>query len=146
MTDINKEEVLDLFLKFLEIEYKQISLVSRSMFKGIQGAQYRLLSYLNTIPMESMTNLGKTMYISKQYMTTLVDSLIKEGYVEREFDHKDRRVVCVKITKAGRENLYEIREQIKRNLSDRIEKLPNSDLELLYVSIQNIIIISNKFE
>jgi DNA-binding MarR family transcriptional regulator len=146
MADRNIEEVLDLFVEFLDIEYKSFSKTSRSMFKGILGAQYRLLSYLDTVPMESMTNLGKIMYLSKQYMTTLVDSMIKEGYVEREPDPDDRRIIYVAITQIGQKKLFECKNYIKENLFTRIEKLPQSDIEIMSVSLKNLITISKKIE
>ena len=145
MADISREEVSEIFIEILEIGYEQFSQVSRPVITGMQGAQYRLLFYLNKIPMESMTNLGRTMHISKQHMTTLVDSLIKEGYVERQADPHDRRVICVKITEDGRNKLREIRQQLKENIISRIERLQPSDLELLYVAVQNLISISKKY-
>ena len=145
MTDIDTKEVSNNFIELFDIGYKFFSHSARPKLSGIHGAQYRLLAILYNIPEETMTNLGKTMSISKQNMTNLVDSLIKEEFVERLPDPQDRRVIYVKITEAGRKNLREIRKEMRANIQSQIENLEPSDLELLSVSIQNLLTIRNKY-
>jgi len=145
MTDIQRDEVAEIFTELLENGYEQFTQASRPVVTGIQGAQYRLLFHLNKIPMDTMTNMGKVMYISKQHMTTLVDSLIREECVERLPDPDDRRIVCVRITDTGRKKLGNIRIQIKKNISDQIEKIQPEDFKVLYDSACNFITISNKY-
>ena len=57
---------------------------SEHSMTGANAAQYRLLGRLMKEGMLSMSVLGNRLYISRPYMTNLVDALIKEGYVRRE--------------------------------------------------------------
>lgn len=85
-----------------------------------------------------MSDIGRHMGISKPYMTALVDRLISEGLVERVQDPLDRRVVEIRITEAGRNDLKEftkrVREMIVRNLSS----LDSDDISSLLESMTNI--------
>lgn len=144
MADINKKEVSLGFANLLEFGFKIIN-YSGIKVNGVHGAQFRLLTCLNEIPMEKMTTLGKELYISKQSMTNLVDSLIREGYVERQFNPDDRRIIYVKITEDGRKHLLELREQLNECFEEKLEELEPSDLELMAISIQNLVNIGKKY-
>lgn len=146
MTDKKRERVSHQLIELVEIGYDQFTQNARPVISGIQEAQYRLLFYLCKIPMESMTNLGKMMYISKPYMTVLVDLLIKEGYVERHPDPDDRRVINIKISKAGRDKLNDIRNLIKENIINQIENIEDSDLDSLGSSAEILISICKKYQ
>jgi DNA-binding MarR family transcriptional regulator len=145
MADIDIKEVSQHFTELLEVGYKIISHPIRPKLTGIHGAQYRLLSLLSKTSRDTMTTLGKTLYISKQNMTNLVESLIREGFVERQSDPDDRRVVYVKITPAGQTHLDEMRDQLREYIQGRIEALDPAELELVSSSIANLLSISRKY-
>lgn len=98
---------------------------------GVQTAQYRLLGLLKKEGTLSMTALGSRLYISKPYMTSLVDSLIKEGYVERLPDTKDRRVIKISITRTGIEHLHEAHRLFKDGIMKLLADLDEDDLNNL---------------
>ena len=53
------------------------------------------------------TELARRMFRSKHSITNIIDSLEKEGYVERHRDSEDRRIVNIKITKEGLNHVKE---------------------------------------
>jgi DNA-binding MarR family transcriptional regulator len=144
MSTQNHEMVAEKLIELLEIGIDQFTRNTRPFLSGIQEAQYRLLYYLCQFPMESMTNLGKMMYISKPYMTVLVDSLIKDGYVQRLSDPHDRRIINIAITDAGREKLREIRVLMAENLRNQIQRIKQSDLDVLESAATQIIEVYKK--
>ena len=146
MNDYTRDKISQQLIELVELGYDQFTQTARPILSGIQEAQYRLLFYLCKTPMESMTNLGKMMYISKPYMTVLVDILIKDGYVERHPDPNDRRVINVKITDAGRNKLNDIRVLIKENIMIQINSMETSDLKALADSAETIIDICKKYQ
>ena len=100
MTDELKDRIAVLMLSILPFYHKKI-FRSGHCATGMQAAQY-------TGPLDPgregilpMSELGKHLYISKPYMSTLVDQLIRDGYVERIPDTRDRRVININITPAG---------------------------------------------
>ncbi|NLW76596.1 MAG: MarR family transcriptional regulator [Methanomicrobiales archaeon] len=145
MSTQNHEMVAEKLIELLEIGIDQFTRNTRPFLSGIQEAQYRLLYYLCQFPMESMTNLGKMMYISKPYMTVLVDSLIKDGYVQRLSDPHDRRIINIAITDAGREKLRDIRVLMAENLRNQIQRIKQSDLDVLESAATQIIEVYKKY-
>ncbi|MFH0966953.1 MAG: MarR family transcriptional regulator [Methanobacteriota archaeon] len=111
---------------------------------GVQAAQYRLLGMLMKEGSLSMSALGTRLYISKPYMTSLVDALIKEGLVERQSDLKDRRVINITITVKGMDQLEHAKCLYKGNVKHVISGLGTQDLETLCTSAEKVSSILSK--
>ena len=62
----------------------------------------RLLSFVQSGSMP-MTRLGSLLQVHPTSVTSAVDRLVKQGYVERLRREHDRRVVLASITRGGRE-------------------------------------------
>lgn len=62
----------------------------------------RLLSFVQSGSM-SMTRLGSLLQVHPTSVTSAVDRLVRQGYVERLRREEDRRVVLASLTPAGRE-------------------------------------------
>jgi DNA-binding MarR family transcriptional regulator len=104
----------------------------------MQAAQYRVLWILMREGILPMSELGKHLYISKPYITTLVDQLIKEGYVERNPDTRDRRVINISITPAGRKHLQQAGVEYKADIKDILSDLDDDDLGELCQSLEKL--------
>ena len=61
----------------------------------------RLLSFSREASMP-MTRLGSLLQVHPTSVTSAVDRLVRQGYVERERHDLDRRVVLARLTPAGR--------------------------------------------
>jgi len=137
VTDELKDRIAVLMLSILPFYHKKI-FRSGHCATGVQAAQYRVLWVLVREGILPMSELGKQLYISKPYMSTLVDQLIRDGYVERIPDTRDRRVININITPAGSKHLQragvEYRSDIKTLLSD----LNDNDLEDLCQSLEKM--------
>jgi DNA-binding MarR family transcriptional regulator len=106
VTDIIKERIAENLMALLPFYHKKIFGPTGQGITGMQAAQYRTLGVLmrGGTPL-SMSELGKRQYISKPYMTVLVDQLIQDGYVQRIPDTVDRRVINIAITAEGKRHL-----------------------------------------
>ncbi len=113
---------------------------------GVQAAQYRLLGLLMKEGSLSMSALGTRLYISKPYMTSLVDALIKDGLVERQSDLKDRRVINITITKKGMEQLESAKSLYNNHVKHIISGLSPEDLETLCISAEKVTSILSKID
>jgi len=90
----------DTLLRYIEITMKQDSVISR-----LQGsALYFLLIEGGA---STPSRLARTMLRSKHSVTKILDSLEKQGMIERSFDNRDRRVTSIKLTTRGLEHLKE---------------------------------------
>jgi DNA-binding MarR family transcriptional regulator len=62
-------------------------------------------------------------------MTGLIDRLEKQGFVTRERDGDDRRLVKVKLTDAGRAVLVVVEDHVTERLTEVLSVLPPEDRE-----------------
>jgi DNA-binding MarR family transcriptional regulator len=111
---------------------------------GIQAAQYRVLGVLMKAGTLPMSEIGRRLYISKPYMTALIDTLIKEGLVERQPDLADRRVINISITEQGKKHLKQSITLYKNDLKDLLSTLNDDDLEGLCSSLESLKAILGK--
>ncbi|PKL59569.1 MAG: hypothetical protein CVV33_07150 [Methanomicrobiales archaeon HGW-Methanomicrobiales-4] len=143
MDDITLDRTAGHLLALLFFYHKQL-FKQECGITGVQAAQYRLLGMLMKEGSLSMSALGTRLYISKPYMTSLVDGLIKDGLVERQSDLKDRRVINITITAKGRDQLEHAKCLYKRNVKQIISGLGSQDMEALCTSAEKVSSILSK--
>jgi DNA-binding MarR family transcriptional regulator len=139
VTDHIKERIAESFIALLPFYHKKIFGPGGQGKTGMQAAQYRTLGVLmrGGTPL-SMSELGKRLYISKPYMTVLVDQLIQDRYVERIPDTSDRRVINIAITAEGRRHLKRAASRYKENVKNILSDLNRQDLEDLCQSLEKL--------
>ena len=91
-----------------------------------------------------MSEIGRRLYISKPYMTALIDTLIKDGLVERQPDLADRRVINISITEQGKKHLKQLITLYKNDLNNLLSALNERDLEELCSSLESLRAILGK--
>jgi DNA-binding MarR family transcriptional regulator len=139
-----EERALDCLMGIMEFYHKTLFMAERKEITGIQEAKLRLLIWLCTEPMLSMSTLGRLLYTSKSHITTLVDALINEGLVKRHYDPNDRRVINISITQEGIEKLEMAKFQIRSHIQKVISNLHENDLKVLHASGEKFIEIISK--
>jgi DNA-binding MarR family transcriptional regulator len=139
MTDSIKEKVAENLIALLPFYHKKIFGPGGQGITGMQAAQYRILGVLmkEGTPL-SMSELGKRQYISKPYMTILVDQLILDGYVQRIPDTGDRRVINIAITAEGKRHLKHAASRSKETIKNMLAELDHQDLEDLCQSLEKL--------
>jgi DNA-binding MarR family transcriptional regulator len=92
----------------------------------------------------TMTELSNEILIPKQQMTPLIDKLVSEGFVQREYDAIDRRIIRISITPLGLDILVKIKEKALAVLETKLKKLDQNDLLCLNKALTDICKIINK--
>jgi DNA-binding MarR family transcriptional regulator len=105
---------------------------------GMQIAGYRVLGVLLRHGPLPISEVGKRLYISKPYMTRLVNDLIAEDLVERLPDTSDRRVINLRITSKGRERIKEIGDLFRDDIEVLLSDLSDDDIRDLDESLKNL--------
>jgi DNA-binding MarR family transcriptional regulator len=141
-----KEKALDFLMDMLDFYHEKLLKVENAGIVGIREAQFRLLLHLYANKTLSMSSLGKLLYISKPYMTSLVDSLTKEELVERHPDLYDRRVINISLTSKGQERIELLRIQLREQMKTVISNLQESDLKTLCSSGEKLIGVVSKIQ
>jgi DNA-binding MarR family transcriptional regulator len=132
-----RDRIADNLLALLPFYHKKIFRPEHGI-TGMQAARYRLLGVLmreGTLP---MSELGKRLYISKPYMTTLVNQLIGEGHVERIPDTRDRRVINIAITPSGGRHLKQAGALYKDDVKNLLGNLNTEELDELCQSLEKL--------
>lgn len=63
--------------------------------------QLAIMTILEREKEANMTDLAKAMEVTTSAMTGVVDRLVRDGYVSRSHDTKDRRIIHIKLTAKG---------------------------------------------
>ena len=101
---------------------------------NVTEAQFMAMLFLRRTPNCTMTDLKAWMGLHMSTITGITDRMVREGFVDRFRDEKDRRLVKVKLTKKGSvivSKLWKIRrERIEKFLSFLSESDQISLIEL----------------
>jgi len=94
-------------------------------------SQIYLLRLLDRRGALNMSELANSLGISMSGCTALVDRAAAEGWVERQRNPNDRRVVLVGVSPAGEQTLTQIREVRARILAKYLTRLEPMEIEVL---------------
>jgi DNA-binding MarR family transcriptional regulator len=131
-------------LALLPFYHKRVFRPNEHGITGMKAAQYRTLGILMKSGILPMSELGKRQYISKPYMTVLVDQLIIDGYAERIPDARDRRVINIAITQKGKKHLKQAFSIYKEDVKQLLSSLGPEDLDELLRSLETLSCILSK--
>ena len=119
-------------------------LLSKSLTRSIRsktnlnpGSLY-ILGMLDKYEILSMSEIGCKLSIPKPHVTAQVDKLIAEEMVERLFDPNDRRIVNIRMTEKGKEDFIVIKQEVTKDMRERIQKLDEFKLATLSESTQHV--------
>lgn len=83
---------------------------------GTPLSHVQVLAMLQDVGTMSVSEISRRLGIAKPNITPLVDRLFEAGYVDRQHDENDRRVVNIVLLPAGMEKLSAIRATISRQI------------------------------
>lgn len=86
----------------------------------------------------TMTDLAVAASIAKPNLTTIIDRLISEGFVERSNDINDRRIVNISLTQHGSDFLRAQKEDLKKFIGKRFDVCDEQDLLKLERALEDI--------
>jgi len=98
---------------------------------GMTAAQGFFLEKLELEGPQKVSQIAEALCYTSGAITALTDKLIASGYVERERNEEDRRVVYLTITEEGRKMLGSIRSRRKANVEKYFGDLPDEDIDHL---------------
>ncbi len=134
------------FLNFIyTIESMSAHLSHQTSAQGLTRAGLNVLTILRSSEGKGCQHnqISRLLLVSRANVTGLVNSLIKQGWVERVYDAKDRRVCIARITKKGESLLdaflpdyHAVIASIFAGLSLEDKKTFNRLLEKLRTAIQ----------
>ena len=106
---------------------------------GTPLSHVQVLAMLQDAGTMSVSEISRRLGIAKPNITPLVVRLFESGYVDRQHDENDRRVVNIVLLPAGSEKLAAIRATIGRQIQVQAESLSISEFRELHDSLAGIV-------
>ncbi|GGG54922.1 MarR family winged helix-turn-helix transcriptional regulator [Paenibacillus radicis (ex Gao et al. 2016)] len=133
MTDENYDFVtrmMEAFQRFGKAEWRK-----QSMW-GIKASEVRVLLCIIDNARKNKTGatvseISKRLLVTSPTVTQMANSLIAQGYIEREADQNDRRIFYLKLTEKGDEIAQKLKERYQSFFAGLIEHLGHEQSENL---------------
>lgn len=106
---------------------------------GTPLSHVQVLAMLNDAGTMSVSEISRRLGIAKPNITPLVDRLYDAGFVDRQHDENDRRVVNVVLLPAGEEKLAAIRTTISHQIQIQAENLSVSEFRELNDALDSVV-------
>jgi MarR family transcriptional regulator, organic hydroperoxide resistance regulator len=97
--------------------------------QGLTMGQYWTLADIADHQPVSSTQLAVFRCVKPPTVSVIVDELVQDGYVARQTSPKDRRVVALSSTPAGRDVLESVWRYVGEQLMKSTRDLPTRDIE-----------------
>lgn len=98
---------------------------------NLSMSQFRVLYVLNSEGRKKTTELADILGVTSGAVTGIADKLIDRGFVRRNRDEEDRRVVFLHITNDGKEMVETLLDIQKETMNAFFGSLPEEDIEHL---------------
>lgn len=114
---------------------KQIFLTPFSSDPGqndVTWAQRKILMMIEAKGPQKMSDLARQICVTMSGATAIIDKMVKQGLVTRQFDPGDRRVVLIALSDDGRSVIKDatrVQERVFEDILDRLS--PEKRVELL---------------
>lgn len=132
---IINELLLDIFDKILVTEEKALR---KGSFSDLSVAEMHTLEGIGLYETRTMSETAANLGITTGTLTVAVDRLVRKGYVERQRDTSDRRVVRVRLTRKGK-LAFRMHNKFHKLLVDRIvEPLDEPERQMLLRLLQQV--------
>lgn len=104
----------------------------------ITTPQFLALQALRDEPGITMGELCEKLFLACSTATDLVDRMEKNGYVNRQRDLEDRRVIRLFITEKGEEIIHEVILARRRYVEQILKQLSAEEIEQLATSLEKL--------
>ncbi|MCM8779432.1 MAG: MarR family transcriptional regulator, partial [Candidatus Omnitrophica bacterium] len=101
---------------------------SDALLRGkITLPQFMVLEFLYREKKAIMSEIAKILSVTAPAATGIVDKLVRDGYLFRENDPANRRIILVKLTKKGESLIDKVIRQRKELIKDIFGKLTEKE-------------------
>ena len=116
------QKLFDVFGEFKKVQKNLFS------YEGIRRSEFHVLMIICKLTKENqqgvkVLDISREMGIAPPSITLLVNSLVKDGYVERKTNEEDRRSVQISLTNRGFQVLNQCRQTIHTRLEGIVDAL-----------------------
>lgn len=138
---ITREVEISEIMQSLRRMIKSLQDYSQTVFShfGITGPQLWALKTINQVGSLSLGELSERMYLHPSTISGVIDRLEKRGYLVRDRNEDDRRIVKVRLTPKGRILVRKAPNPVQGKMIYGLRKLKKEKLDLIYESVQELV-------
>lgn len=127
-----------IFNQILAMEEQALSNVGASDLSVKELHVLEAVHYLERGARSTMTNVAQALSIRVSSLTTAVNTLVRKGYLQREGDPEDRRIIRLRLTeKGGQAN--QLHSQFHHDMIQGVgERLQEDELDVLVQSLKSL--------
>jgi DNA-binding MarR family transcriptional regulator len=103
-----------------------------------RDSQSALLSVLLRNGPTKMSDIGRTLKVTKPNVTFLVDKLEEQGLILRQNDENDRRIVKICLTESGRKAIEDQKSELQKSIMKKLNLLTEHDILILNNSLASM--------
>ena len=122
-----EDQILKVKEFFVEFTNKVIGIDGKKLGVDFSFSQLKALSAFKEEKEYTMGELARNIQVAMPAMTDMIDSLEKEGIVQRNRDEEDRRIVKVRLMDRGKVMRREFMEIRRRELEETFKRLSQKD-------------------
>ncbi len=135
INSVLNELLIEIFNDILVIEERAIK---EEPLNDISITEIHTIEAVGMYESRTMSEVAKDLDITVGTLTTAINNLVRKGYVSRERDDKDRRVVKIKLTQKGK-LAYRIHEKFHLDMiKHTIEGLSEDEEVVLAESLKKL--------
>jgi DNA-binding MarR family transcriptional regulator len=106
---------------------------------GVSGAQLWLMQELYEVPELRVGEIASKLAIHQTTASNLLDALVKKGYVVKQRDTIDQRVVKIALTEQGRDVIIAAPKPARGLMPEALRKLDKEKLKELNAGLQALV-------
>lgn len=114
-------------------QLKKLALADRAKLEDLQlsRAQLELIHVLHSHESVNVKQAAEILGVSTSAVSQIADSLLAEGYAERQNDVRDRRVIYLSLTPKGRAAIRSLRSHLTSGFRAALKTLSDEELAQL---------------
>ncbi|OPX84481.1 MAG: putative HTH-type transcriptional regulator YusO [Pelotomaculum sp. PtaB.Bin104] len=142
-----KSDKLNLYLEYLDEVFQRLARrlhaeLAQNMVGGITMSQFIVLKTIKAKGKITVSEVAEDLSVSLSAITALADRLFRVGFVKRQRDEQDRRLVWLTLTGEG-EKMVSLCQAARRKVTEKyFSSLQEEDIEQLikiYEKVLNFI-------
>jgi len=130
------EQMADLTYELLENCQLKIERTAHKL--NLTVAEFKLLRALQGDEELSAGSLAKRLGLSSSRITRIIDGLLSKGIVQKETAGRDRRVVEIRLTEAGKQTRDQLKAMYVTVHQDIIDRLPSDTEESVVLAMEKL--------
>ena len=108
--------------------------------------RHRILKCLERRGPHHLTEISATLAVKKNTLSELLDRMVRDGLVAREFSPDDRRMVRLRITPAGKSAIQEFERSLMDNIAQYLKGLDAEDRRDLVTAMESLVRILERHD